>query len=699
MSTHEFTADIKELMHLIVHAFYSNKDVFLRELVSNASDSLNKLRYQSLTDKTVLDSESSMEIRITTDKEAKTLTIEDTGLGMTKDDLVNNLGMIAKSGTKSFLDALKKNNENLIGQFGVGFYSAYLVADKVQVFTKHNNDKTYVWESDTSNYSITELDECDLKRGAKIVLHMKEDQLEYLEESKIKELIKKHSQFIDFPIMLYVEKEVEVEGETIVDEEKETNDEDEPVIDDVEIDDGDDKEVKKETEIIHEFEKINDVKPIWTRDAKDVTDEEYKSFYQSVTDDYGNYHAVKHFKVEGSSEFTGVLFIPESKPFDMFNTKKQNNIKIYVNRVFIMDDCKEIVPEWLSFVKGVIDCKDIPLNISREILQRSKLLNTIKKQIVKKSIEMIKELSGDDKKYNKFYENFSKNIKLGIHEDKSNKDKLIKYLRFHSTKSGLTQTSFDKYCENMKEGQENIYYITGESKDILEKSPFLEALTKRDYEVLFMTDPIDEYMVSQVTEFNDKKLVCCTKGDLKFNETDEEKKTKEETETSFKQLTEAMKTILGDKVESVRLSNRTVDSPCCLVSSEFGWSANMERIMKAQALGNDSMYMYMMARKSLEINPDNKVIQKLNLKVDLDNETFKNSVELLFDTASLTSGFTLKNPTEFAGRIYDNISVTLESVENMKEEVVEGENEIVEEEVEEEEVEEEEVDVTESENN
>ena len=707
-NTFNFNADINQLLSLIINTFYSNKEIFLRELISNASDALDKIRYTAITDPSVLRNEEKYFIRIIPDKTNNTLTIWDSGIGMTKTDLINNLGTIARSGTRHFMELLNAGADiSMIGQFGVGFYSSYLVANKVVVISKSNDDEQYRWES-IANSTFQVVKDTILNdksnaigRGTKVILYLKDECVEFLEERKLKDLIKKHSEFISFPIELWIEKTTEKEVDDDEDDEKkedekkdekkeekkdeekkegeEKKEEEGPKVEDTK-EEKKEKKKKKIKEVTHEFERVNNTKPIWLRKKEEVTKEEYANFYKSITNDWEDHLACIHFTMEGHLEIKGILFVPKRAPFDLFEAnKKKTNIKLYVRRVFIMDDCDELIPEYLGFIKGVIDSDDLPLNISRESLQQNKILKAIKKSITKKCIELFFQIAENAEDFKKFYEQFSKNLKLGIHEDATNRAKLAELLRYYSTKSGDEMVSFKQYIERMQPKQKYIYYITGESKSVVAASPFIEKLKEKGIEVLYLTDPIDEYCIQQLKDFDGKQLKCCSKEGLDLEDTEDEKKAFEELKTQYEPVCKKIKEILDNKVEKVVVGERLDESPCVLVTSEFGWTANMERIMKAQALRDNSMTSYMISKKTLEINPKHGIIKELKaqLEKDANSSNIKDTIWLLYDTSLLNSGFSIEDPNAFAKRTYkmilfglqdDTLPVTEDKKEDAKKE-------------------------------
>ena len=650
--TFAFSADISQLLSLIINTFYSNKDIFLRELISNSSDALDKIRYISLTDPSQLESDNNLRIEIFPNKLDSTLTIRDSGIGMTKSDLINNLGTIAKSGTKAFMESVLNGSKDIsmIGQFGVGFYAAYLVADKVTVYSKHNDDEQYCWESSAGGSFTLKLDDETekLSRGTRIVLHLKEDMKNYLEDQTLTALVKKHSEFISFPIYLNVTKSREEEVE---EEPKKAEDDSKPIVEDVVV-----EEKKKITVNYNELEHLNNQKPIWLRKSDEVTPEEYSDFYKSISGDWNTYGFVDHFSVEGQLEYKSVLFIPQNN--NNGNENKKSEIKLYVRRVFISDN-NDLLPDYLSFVNGVIDSEDLPLNISREMLQENKILKVIKKNLTKRCIGMFNNIAEDNDKYKKFYENFSNNLKFGIHEDSTNIQKLAKLLRYYSSKSGDEMTSLDSYISSMKEEQDSIYYIIGESKKSVENSPFIEKLKAKDYEVLYMFDTIDEYVVQHLTNYENKKLVCCTKEGMKLNESEDEKKQYESDKEFSNDLCALIKETLVGNVDKVVQSNRLQDSPCCLVTGEYSWSANMERIMKAQTFGSK---VPMRSSKTMEINPQHPVIKTMCQKISTDknDRSVKDLIWLLYESSLLTAGFTLDEPVKFSNRLINLIKLGLD---------------------------------------
>lgn len=688
--TFMFQAEINQLMSLIINAFYSNKEIFLRELVANASDAIDKYRFHLIGKENAIHELQNTEIKIESNKDLKQLIVQDNGIGMSRQEMIDHLGTIAKSGTKQFMQAMQEQKDfSLIGQFGVGFYSAYLVADKVTVVSRGvDADETYVWESDAGGSFTIRVapDEWKLTRGTRIILTMKEDQLEFLEDHKIRETISKHSSFINYPIQLLTRltKEVEIpdveteEADVVDREEKNKEVEEGAVEEDAGDDNGAEKVKPRKTRVENytEWQQLNKQKPIWTRRPEDVKQEEYNEFYRAVCNDWEDPLATKHFKVEGQMEFSGIVFVPKRAPFDMFGREKKNNIKLYVRRVFITDKSEDLIPEWLTFVRGIVDSDDLPLNVSREMLQQNRIMKIIQKNIVKKCIETFNEMAKEKPEdYKTFYDNFHKNIKLGVYDDDNNRDKLVDLLRFYSTKSGEDRTSLDDYVTRMKEGQKNIYYITGESIAQVKNSPFLEKLRKKGYEVLYLVDTIDEYMTQRLKEYKEKKMVCITKeGALMDDEDEEAKKALEE---EYKATCEKMKEILGTRVENVKVSDRITDSPAVLVSGEYGWSANMERIMKAQALQNSQMQMYMSSKKIMEINPHHKLIKSLKDRfaddAQKDSSATKDVVNVLFETSLINSGFGMDDPSQFIQRVYRMLALGLDLGEDEVNEEVEDE--------------------------
>jgi len=691
----EFQAEVSRLMDIIINSLYSNKDIFLRELISNASDALDKLRFLSLTDKEVLGTgdDAKLEIQIKLDKENKVLCIRDRGIGMTKEDLIKNLGTIAKSGTSAFVEKVQKGGDlNLIGQFGVGFYSVYLVADYVEVISKHNDDKQYVWESKADgSFAVSEDTENEpLGRGTEIRLHLREEAKEYLEESKLKDLVKRYSEFINFPIYLWASKEVDVEvpaDEDESSEEEESSEEKTTEEEETESEEETEKKPKTKTvkETTYEWELLNDVKAIWLRNPKDVTDEEYTKFYHSLAKDFGDEKpmAWSHFRAEGDVEFKALLFIPPKAPHDLYESYYNNNkanLKLYVRRVFISDEFDDLLPKWLSFLKGIVDSDTLPLNVSREMLQQHHSLKIVKKKLISKALDMIRKLAQEDPdeysnkdksdeekaeleekkgQYVKFWNEFGKSIKLGIIEDAHNRNKLAKLLRIETSKSDGKLIGLDEYISRMKSGQKEIFYITGSTKEQLEKSPFLERLTKKNYEVIFLTDPVDEYLMQYLMDYEDKKFQNVSKEGLKLGKDSKLKDLKE----SFKELTNWWKDVLSsENVDSVKLSNRLADTPCVVVTSKYGWSANMEKIMQSQTLSDNKQAAYMKGKRVLEINPRHPIIKELKDKVAQDSEdvNIKQTARLIYQTALLESGFILNDPKEFASGIYKSVQKSLD---------------------------------------
>uniref|UniRef100_A0A7N6FKG7 Histidine kinase/HSP90-like ATPase domain-containing protein n=1 Tax=Anabas testudineus TaxID=64144 RepID=A0A7N6FKG7_ANATE len=619
---HAFQAEVNRMMKLIINSLYKNKEIFLRELISNASDALDKIRLLSLTNEDALASNEELTIKIKSDKEKNMLHITDTGIGMTKEELVKNLGTIAKSGTSEFLNKMTEmqsegqSTSELIGQFGVGFYSAFLIADKVIVTSKHNNDTQHIWESDSNQFSVIEDPRGNtLGRGTTITLVLKEEASDYLELETIKNLVRKYSQFINFPIYIWasktetVEEPIEEDAETAEEPEKEAAE--------------DEAEVEK---TVWDWELMNDIKPIWQRPAKEVEEDEYKAFYKTFSKDSEEPLSHIHFTAEGEVTFKSILFVPTSAPrglFDEYGSKKNDYIKLFVRRVFITDDFNDMMPKYLNFIKGVVDSDDLPLNVSRETLQQHKLLKVIRKKLVRKTLDMIKKIA--EEQYNdKFWKEFGTNIKLGVIEDHSNRTRLAKLLRFQTSHSETEVASLEQYVERMKEKQEKIYFMAGTSRKEAESSPFVEKLLKKGYEVIYLTEPVDEYCIQALPEFDGKRFQNVAKEGVKFDESEKAKEKREALEKEFEPLTTWLKDkALKEQIEKAVLSQRLTNSPCALVASQYGWSGNMERIMKAQAYqtGKDiSTNYYASQKKTLEINPKHPLIKQMLNRVTVEEE-------------------------------------------------------------------------------
>ncbi|CAE8601799.1 unnamed protein product [Polarella glacialis] len=704
---HEFQAEVSRLMDIIINSLYTDKNVFLRELISNAADALEKARFHSVQDETFLGDFKDLEIKIEHDADAKTISIVDTGVGMSKADLINNLGTVAKSGTTNFLEAMAEGGDaNLIGQFGVGFYSAFLVADKVSVTSKCNDDPVqHVWES-SADASFTVVDDPrgnTLGRGSRVTLHLKEDAHDYLSEDKLKEGCKKYSQFIQFSIYVKVKKEVDVDAEE--DDDDDDKEDDEEKKDDVETKDEEEKEEKVDKKptkkTVHEWEQVNTQKAVWLRAKEDITEEEYNEFYKSISKDYLDPLAYTHFNAEGEIEFKSILYLPKKAPFDMMDNywQKRSEVKLFVRRVLVAEKFDELLPRYLNFVRGVVDSDDLPLNVSREQLQQNKIMKVISKKLVRKVLELMKKLAkdeesgGDDDEekeegdetevkkeskdeegtWTKFWKEFNKNLKMGCYEDDSNRSKLSKLLRYYTTKSDGKEISLDKYLDRMQESQESIYYMSGDSLDVMKKAPALQIFMKKDIEVLMLSDHLDEPCLQKLADYEGKKFVSIQKADVKLDESEEEKKRFAKVKDMYKPLTDWWKKKLTDlteggamkdagvKIEKVEISKRLTSSPVVVVTSQFGYSAQQEKVMKSQAFQNKDQLSMMAGRKTLEINPNHAVIQDLLAKVKASesDESAVNSAEMLFQTALIESGYEIADTSALVNRIYRLMSKDL----------------------------------------
>nr|CCA22450.1 heat shock protein 90 putative [Albugo laibachii Nc14] len=695
----EFQAEISRLMDIIIHSLYKSKEIFLRELISNASDALDKIRFLALSNSKALDAAKNLEIRISYDADAQTLTIRDTGVGMTREDMINNLGTVAKSGTAKFMENLQKGDTNMIGQFGVGFYSVYLVADRVRFASKNNDDDQYMWISD-ANASFTVAKDPrgnTLGRGSEITLFLKKDAKEFCDQDRLKSLISRYSEFITFPILMKTSTEesyeVDIEDDTEETEKKDEKDEkDEDKSDELESkdeDDNEDKDKKKtrtEKRTVWNWTRINDVQAIWTRPAEDISDEEYVKFFKSIKKTDNEPLTWIQFKAEGKVEFKSILYIPKDAPHDLYQKYESTSpeIKLYVRKVLITDDYDEFLPRYLNFVVGVVDSDDLPINVSRETLQESLILKIIRKKLVRKVLEMLldfasvedddaeddgedddagrkkKDIKSDENPdYIKFWETFGKSIKLGVIHDSVNRGKLAKLLRFQSSQSDKKYISFEQYVSRMKEWQTSIYYLSCEEEDSCTKSPFLEKAAAKGVEVIFMNEPLDEYLVGHITDFDGKKLQSISKENVKFG--DEDPKVVEKREKIYSEkfvgLTEALKKLYAGDISKVVVSQRGMSSPAVLVSSQWGYSAKMQKLMKSQTFGDGNRGLNPMSgTKSaiMEINPRHPIVSQLDdlFKSNPEDDKAKNLAWLLFDTAVVNSGYEMTHSDHFASRVY-----------------------------------------------
>jgi len=634
-TTKQFQTEVQQLLDLVIHSLYSNKDIFLRELISNSSDAIDKIRFEAHSDESLLEANSEWKIKIVTDKTAGTLIIRDNGIGMSMAEVEENIGTIARSGTKAFMQSLKdkaaSDNPELIGQFGVGFYASFMVADLVTLETRKAGalDSGCRWES-TGDGSYT-VEECTRElRGTEITLHLKEEFKQYLDEWKIRSIVKKYSDYIQYPVTMDITRTETPKGV-------------------------DGKEIEGAGTIDKtEEQTLNSMKAIWARPKSEVTEEEYTEFYKHVSHDYDAPFRTIHFSAEGTSEFKALLYLPAKKPFDMFMNDRKKGLQLYVKRVFISDKCEELIPDYLRFVKGVVDSSDLPLNVSREVLQEDVLIKRIQKSLVGKvlsTLAEIKEKSPDE--YVTFWKEFGQVIKEGMHFDYANKEKLQELMLFESTATEAGSfASLNEYVERMQESQKDIYYITGASRETLEQSPHLEAFRAKNFEVLFLTDPVDEWVVQSLNEYKEKALKAVDRGDISLDSEEEQKKKEKKREKAQKEFSDLISLIsdrLKEKVKEVRFSNRLTDSACCLVADDYGMNANMERIMKAmnQAVPE--------SKRILELNPDHAILKTMASIHKKDNSapTLTDYADLLYDQALLTEGSIIKDPLRFTKLVSD----------------------------------------------
>ena len=636
MAEYKFEAEVSQVLSLVINSLYSNKEIFLRELVSNASDAIDKARFRAISEKELLGEETDFHIRILPDEEAKTLTIEDNGVGMTREELIENLGTIAHSGSRAFIDQLKaaaaeqsdsSEDMDLIGQFGVGFYSAFLVADQVEVITRAaGSQEAYRWVSDASDGYTIEEAELD-HRGTRVVLHLKPEQQKYLQPWSVRQLVSRYADYVSHPI--------EMPAPPQRDDEEEGGDEEQ----------GDETKAQQQQPA---FEQINKASALWRRPESEIAEEQYEEFYKHLTHDWQAPLTRTHFKVEGTRQFTGLLFVPGQPPFDMFTPDAKHGIRLYVKRVFIMEDCKELLPQWLRFVRGVVDSDDLPLNVSRELLQDSRTVKTIEKQVVKKTLAMLEQLAADNEQdYLKFWEMFGRVLKEGLHFAPEHAEKLSPLMRYHSSTQGDELTSLSSYIERMPEEQEVIYYAQGPSRKLLESSPHLERLKKRGFEILYMTDGIDEWAMHGLKEFEGKRLVSALSEELDLGEEGQDEEAKKEQIEQMKTLTDRFSSVLEQRVQEVRVSERLEDSPVCLVVPEGGMNAHIERMLRAQ--DQDVPH----TKRILEVNPKHGLIQSLKslAEQESDSSTVSEWIELLYDQALIAEGSPLEDPALFAKRV------------------------------------------------
>ncbi len=632
--THQFKTEVQQLMKLIINSLYSNKEIFLRELISNSSDAIDKLRFKSQTEPEILGNDTDFMIRITADKDNQTLEISDNGIGMTYDEVMENIGTIAKSGTAAFMEALEQSRKEnaltpeLIGQFGVGFYSAFIAAEKITLVTRAAGTETATrWES-TGDGAYTIEETTKESRGTTITLKLKDSQTDeqnFTDEFTIRNIVKKHSDFVNYPIVMEVEK-------------------DEPIPEEEQIKDQDGKPTGSTTRKVTADETLNSMKAIWASSKEDVTEEEYEEFYKHLSHDWNPPIDRLHLKFEGTTEYDALLYIPSKAPFDLFQPDRKNGMHLYCKRVFIMDDCKELMPDYFSFIQGVVDAPDLNLNVSREILQQDHLVRNIRKNLVKKVFELLEKMK--EETYDTFYSEFGQMLKAGIPMDFENKDKLTQLLRYPTTKSDGKRISLKTYVDNMPEDQSDIYYITGENLASLMNSPHLEALKAKNYEVLIMTDPVDEWVVQSVPEYDGKKLKSAEKGDLDVETVDEQKK------DEYTPLFNFIRTKLEDKIKEVKPSTRLKDSVVCLSGEDFAMSAYMEKIMKAT--GQEVP----VQKRIMELNVNHPVLEKIKalFETDTTSPNLQDYCELLFDMALIGEGGKIENPSKFSSTIADLMS-------------------------------------------